>query len=54
MLFRSFIIAVKGLTKDDILTAFKTRIHNTRGAELATACKQVERIALLRLTDILP
>jgi OHCU decarboxylase len=49
-----FIIAVKGLTKDDILTAFKTRIHNTRGAELATACKQVERIALLRLTDILP
>ena len=49
-----FIIAVKGLTKDDILTAFKTRIHNTRDAELATACKQVERIALLRLTDILP
>lgn len=49
-----FIIAVKGRSKDDILTAFKTRIHNTRDAELATACKQVERIALLRLTDILP
>ncbi len=49
-----FIIAVKGLSKDDILTAFKTRIHNSRDAELATACKQVERIALLRLTDILP
>lgn len=49
-----FIIAVKGLSKDDILTAFKSRIHNTRDAELATACKQVERIALLRLTEILP
>ncbi|MBR9863881.1 MAG: allantoinase PuuE [Rhodobacteraceae bacterium] len=49
-----FIIAVKGLTKDEILTAFKTRIHNDRDTELATACKQVERIALLRLTDILP
>ncbi|GGA19969.1 allantoinase PuuE [Neptunicoccus cionae] len=49
-----FIIAVKGLTKDDILTAFKTRIHNDRDTELATACKQVERIALLRLSDILP
>lgn len=49
-----FIIAVKGLSKDDILTAFQTRIHNSRADELATACKQVERIALLRLTDILP
>lgn len=49
-----FIIAVKGLSKDDILTAFKTRIHNTRDAELATACKQVERIALLRLMELLP
>lgn len=49
-----FIIAVKGLSKDDILTAFKTRIHNTHRTELATACKQVERIALLRLTEILP
>ncbi len=45
---------MKGLSKDDILTAFKTRIHNARDTELATACKQVERIALLRLTDILP
>ena len=49
-----FIIAVKGLTKDDILTAFQTRIQNTHDAELATACKQVERIALLRLMELLP
>jgi len=49
-----FIIAVRGLTKSDILGAFRTRISNDRQAEFATACKQVERIARLRLADILP
>ena len=49
-----FIIAVKGLTKDAILDQFKQRINNDREAEFATACKQVERIALLRLKDMLP
>ena len=49
-----FIIAVRGLTKADILAAFKTRIDNDRETEFATACRQVERIALLRLADILP
>ena len=49
-----FIIAVKGLTKQDILAAFRTRIDNDRAAEFSTACAQVERIALLRLKDMLP
>lgn len=49
-----FIIAVKGLTKDDILAAFETRINNDRNAEFETASRQVERIALLRLTSMLP
>jgi urate oxidase len=49
-----FIIAVKGLGKDDILAAFKTRIDNDRDTEFATACRQVERIALLRLSAMLP
>lgn len=49
-----FIIAVKGLTKEAILEAFERRIGNDRAEELATACRQVERIALLRLRDILP
>ncbi len=49
-----FIIAVKGLTKRDILAAFQTRIDNDRVAEFSTACAQVERIALLRLKDMLP
>ncbi|WP_157015674.1 allantoinase PuuE [Mesorhizobium xinjiangense] len=49
-----FIIAVKGLTKDEILAAFEKRIANDRESEFATACRQVERIALLRLKDMLP
>lgn len=49
-----FIIAVRGLTKSDILSAFETRIANDRDAEFAAACRQVERIALLRLKTMLP
>ena len=49
-----FIIAVKGLTKKDILAAFEARINNDRNEEFETACKQVERIARLRLQEILP
>jgi OHCU decarboxylase len=49
-----FIIAVRGLTKDDILAAFERRIGNDRATEFATACAQVERIARLRLDDMLP
>jgi OHCU decarboxylase len=49
-----FIIAVRGLDKARILQAFETRIANDRDTEFATACAQVERIALLRLKDMLP
>ena len=49
-----FIIAVRGLGKADILAAFKRRIDNDRKTEFDTACRQVERIALLRLKDMLP
>jgi OHCU decarboxylase len=49
-----FIIAVKGLTKDDILAAFQSRIDNDRDEEFATATAQVEKIALLRLQSMLP
>jgi OHCU decarboxylase len=49
-----FIIAVRGLDKTDILEAFERRIANDRDEEFATACRQVERIALLRLRDMLP
>ncbi|MDX3978339.1 2-oxo-4-hydroxy-4-carboxy-5-ureidoimidazoline decarboxylase [Shinella sp.] len=49
-----FIIAVKGLTKDDILAAFEVRVGNTVDEEFETAKTQVERIALLRLKAALP
>ncbi len=49
-----FIIAVRDNTKDGILAAFHTRIANDSVPEFATACAQVERIAELRLKDILP
>ncbi|MCC2095584.1 MAG: allantoinase PuuE [Hyphomicrobiales bacterium] len=49
-----FIIAVKGLNKAQILAAFEQRIANDRDTEFATACEQVERIASLRLKDLLP
>ena len=49
-----FIIAVKDNTKASILAAFRKRIDNDRESEFATACRQVERIARLRLDAILP
>ena len=49
-----FIIAVKDNTKAGILAAFRARIDNDRDTEFAAACKQVERIAELRLNALLP
>ena len=49
-----FIIAVRDHTRASILAAFETRLANDRATEFATACAQVERIALLRLQAILP
>lgn len=49
-----FIIAVKGLGKDEILQAFRSRIANSVEQEFETACGQVEKIARLRLESILP
>ncbi len=49
-----FIMAVKGQTKEDILDGFQRRIMNDAEAEFAEALAQIERIASLRLKDILP
>ena len=48
-----FIIAVRDNTKDTIMTAFDTRIKNDTNTEIKTACKQVERIAIHRLIEVL-
>jgi OHCU decarboxylase len=44
-----FIIAVRGLSRGDILAIFRTRIGNDRATEFAAALAQVHRIARLRL-----
>jgi len=44
-----FIIAVKGLSKHEILHAFENRIHHGRQEEFDAACHEVEKIARLRL-----
>ena len=46
-----FIIAVRDNTKATIMEAFQRRLGNTREREFSEACKQVERIAELRLKD---
>jgi OHCU decarboxylase len=49
-----FIIAVRDNTKASILAAFQKRIAHDTETEFAEACAQVERIAGLRLKDMLP
>ncbi|MEL7152128.1 MAG: 2-oxo-4-hydroxy-4-carboxy-5-ureidoimidazoline decarboxylase, partial [Pseudomonadota bacterium] len=46
-----FIIAVRDHDKASILKAFRARVQNDRQDEFAEACRQVERIAALRLKD---
>ena len=49
-----FIIAVRDHDKAGILAAFERRLANDSEVEFGEACKQVERIAELRLKDMLP
>ena len=49
-----FIIAVRDNTKAGILDAMKRRVASDADTEFATACRQVERIAELRLRAMLP
>ena len=48
-----FIIAVKGKNKKEILENFRIRINNDYEKEFQEAKKQVTKIALLRLNEIL-
>ena len=49
-----FIIAVRDHDKAGILAAFERRLANDSETEFGEACRQVERIAELRLQDMLP
>jgi 2-oxo-4-hydroxy-4-carboxy-5-ureidoimidazoline decarboxylase len=46
-----FIFAVKGATKDQILSAFEERVRNDHATEFATALSQVYRIFRFRIED---
>jgi 2-oxo-4-hydroxy-4-carboxy-5-ureidoimidazoline decarboxylase len=48
-----FIMAVKGRTRAEILAAFEMRVENQPEREFAEAIVQIERIARLRLDDLL-
>ncbi|ALN72139.1 allantoinase PuuE [Aureimonas sp. AU20] len=48
-----FIIAVRGLSKHGILAAFERRVENGETQEFAAACREVEKIARLRIAAIL-
>ena len=48
-----FIMAVKGATKAQILDAFERRLGHDEAQEFATALEQIEKIARLRLDDML-
>jgi len=47
-----FIVAVKGLSRTDILATFEVRLANGADAEFATAIAQIHRIAGFRLADL--
>ena len=47
-----FILAVKGKSKAEIIKIFTARLEADAKAEFAEACRQVEKIALLRLKDL--
>ena len=47
-----FIVAVKGLTRADILSAFEARLGNDPVTEFTTAIAQIHRIAGFRLADL--
>jgi len=46
-----FIVAVKGLDKARILSAFEARVKSEPAAEFDEALRQIDKIALLRLQD---
>ncbi len=48
-----FIMAVKGRSKAEILSAFEARIANSPDVEFQTALSEIEKIATLRLAELM-
>ncbi len=49
-----FIIAVRDTTRAGILETFERRLGNNRDQEIRTALAQIERIAEIRLDQLVP
>ncbi|MCG3149961.1 MAG: Uric acid degradation bifunctional protein [Verrucomicrobiae bacterium] len=49
-----FVICARLNNKDTILAGFRTRLHNTRDAEIKIALEEIYKIAKLRLDDLCP
>ena len=49
-----FVMAVRGRSRQEILAAFERRLDNDPETEFATALSEIEKIALLRLRELLP
>ena len=47
-----FIVAVKGMSRRDILQAFEARLANDPDVEFAEALRQIHRIAAFRLAEL--
>ncbi len=47
-----YVMAVRGASRDDILDALAARTNNTPGVELDRALTEIEKIAHLRLADL--
>lgn len=48
-----FVMAVKGKGKADIVAAFESRLENDADTETRAALAEIDRIAAMRLGDIL-
>ena len=48
-----FIVAVRGLTRTDIIARLEQRLANEREEEIATCLREIGRIARFRLQDLL-
>lgn len=48
-----FVMAVKGFSQDDILTAFETRLAENKATEQATALSEIYKIAQFRLDELI-
>lgn len=48
-----FVMAIKGATKDEIIAAFENRLNSSLENEIATSLAQIDRIAAMRVKDIL-